>query len=49
MDGVELNVYMCNLMLAAVSSLQTMDNCMSLINNDNKSLSTFIKLYLENI
>jgi len=48
MDGVELNVYMCNLMLAAVSSLQTMDNCMSLINNDNKSLSTFIKLYLEN-
>jgi predicted unusual protein kinase regulating ubiquinone biosynthesis (AarF/ABC1/UbiB family) len=47
MDGIELNVYICNLMFAAISSLQTMDSAVSLIDDDNKSLSTFLKSYIE--
>jgi predicted unusual protein kinase regulating ubiquinone biosynthesis (AarF/ABC1/UbiB family) len=45
--GVELNVCMYNLLLALMSSLQTIDNGMSLIDNDNKSLSTIIKSYIK--
>jgi predicted unusual protein kinase regulating ubiquinone biosynthesis (AarF/ABC1/UbiB family) len=47
MNCVELNVRMCNLFLAAMSSLQTIDNSMSLIDNNNKSLSTIIKSYIK--
>ena len=46
MDSVDLNVYICNLILAAMSSLQTIDNSMSLIDSDNKSVSSFIKSYI---
>jgi predicted unusual protein kinase regulating ubiquinone biosynthesis (AarF/ABC1/UbiB family) len=49
MDGVELNVYMCNLFLSAMSSLQTIENGMSLIDDDNKSLSTLFKSYIKDI
>jgi len=45
-DTVDLNVYACNLVLAAMSSLQTIDNSMSLIDSDNKSVSAFIKSYI---
>jgi predicted unusual protein kinase regulating ubiquinone biosynthesis (AarF/ABC1/UbiB family) len=47
MDGVQLNVRMCNLFLAVMSSLQTIDNGMSLIDNNNKSLSTILKSYIK--
>ena len=49
MDGVELNVYMSNLFLSAISTLQTLDNCVSLIDDDNKSLSTGVKTYIQNM
>lgn len=49
MDGVELNVYMCNLFLSTMSSLQSLDNCTSLIDDDNKSLSTGLKTYIQNM
>ena len=49
LDGVELNVYMCNLVLSAMSSLQTIDNCMSLVDSDNKSLSTVLKTYIQDM
>lgn len=45
-DTVDLNVHICNLFLAAMSSLQTIDNSASLFENDNKSMSTFIKSYI---
>lgn len=48
LDGVELNVYMCNLILSVMSSLQTIDNGMSLIDGDNKSLFTILKSYIKN-
>ena len=48
LDGVELNVYMCNLILSLMSSLQTIDNGMSLIDGDNKSLFTILKSYIKN-
>lgn len=48
MDGVELNVYMCNLFLSVMSCLQTIDYGMSLIDDDNKSLSTLLKSYIQN-
>ena len=49
MDGVELNVYMSNLFLSLISTLQTLDNSVSLIDDSNKSLTTGIKTYIQNI
>lgn len=49
MDGVELNIDMCNSLLALMSSLQTLDNGVSLIDDDNKSLTTIIKSYTKKI
>ena len=49
MDGVELNVYMCNLFLSALSGLQTIENAMRHVDSDNKSLTTLLKSYINKI
>lgn len=48
MDHIELDIEMSNLILSAMSSLQTLNNSISSIDNDNKSLTTFINSYIEN-
>ena len=48
-DGVELNVYMCNLMLSLMSSLQTIENMMTYMDHDNKSLTTMTKSFIQDI
>ena len=47
MDGVELNVYMSNLFLSLISTLQTLDNSVSLIDDSNKSLTIGLKTYIK--
>ena len=49
MDEVELNVYMCNLILSALSGLQTIENAMRHVDSDNKSLTTLLKSYMNKI
>ena len=49
MDGVELNVYVCNLILSLMSSLQTIENMITYIDCDNKSVSTMTKLYIQDM
>ena len=49
MDGVELNVYMCNLLLSLMSSLQTIENMMKYMDHYKKSITTMTKLWINEI